>query len=380
LSDTYGNGHDGHLIAYALAYNQTRGLQDLLDSYDQVLLDFPGVTFALFLRAVVFGVIRDPLTAEMVATIAASLALATDPERPAPYMDTDLLNIQSAILGNHVGNGRILLVPHSQGNLYANIVYDRLITDGPQQVDVGSIGIMAVATPASNVRGTGSKYVTSDNDRVINGVRFVFSNTLPPTITIPVVDRLGHNFIDVYLTNLFSKATIVEEMSLVLSSLTSRTGPLPNIWLRSNSVLYYCPPTNFYYWQSCWFSIPAGTPWRVMDENVIRYSVAGGDDALRVGAVSELADVTRAHAVGCYSLFLDDMLRQKKYGIEPYHVIPGCGAAYPWQAPYGRADAAWVIYSSDGVRYEEFSEPYIDIRGSTESYRVETFAVCRRPM
>jgi len=117
-----------------------------------------------------------------------------------------------------------------------------------------------------------------------------------------------------------------------------------------------------------------------MDENVIRYSVAGGDDALRVGAVSELADVTRAHAVGCYSLFLDDMLRQKKYGIEPYHVIPGCGAAYPWQAPYGRADAAWVIYSSDGVRYEEFSEPYIDIRGSTESYRVETFAVCRRPM
>ena len=45
LIQVYGNSHNGHLIAYALAYNPTRGLPtDLYRSMLQVIADFPGAT------------------------------------------------------------------------------------------------------------------------------------------------------------------------------------------------------------------------------------------------------------------------------------------------------------------------------------------------
>ena len=43
----YDNWHSGHLIAYALAYNQTRGVvRDIADSASQVVRDVAGATYA----------------------------------------------------------------------------------------------------------------------------------------------------------------------------------------------------------------------------------------------------------------------------------------------------------------------------------------------
>ena len=327
LRDVYGNAHDGHLISYNLAYNQTRGLQDLLDTYDQVVLDFPGATFAAFIRAVVLGVITDPLTAEIVATIAARLATVYDPERPSPYLDSDLLAIETAIRGGHAWNGRMLIVPHSQGTLYANLVHDRLIAAGPQQVEAGSVGIMAVAAPASNVRGTGSTYVTSSNDRVISGVRFVFNNTLPATYTIPVIDSLGHNFIGVYLNpqQPFSRATIVEEMSRVLSQLTARVAVAdPGVFAYAHASVWWddCNRTSYPY--GCWFQ---GTQWF---EPVMHSWVPGNPSYYAVtaaGTYEQATQLAAANAAACQALGEAELARLRVANPNdafPFVVIPGC--------------------------------------------------------
>lgn len=95
---------------------------------------------------------------------------------------------------------KLLLVGHSQGALYANSMYEYITTHG---APVRSVGVYAVATPASYVAGGGA-YITSSEDEVIAGVRTIAKRTgapapLPSTIRIPNnLDRydleLGHTF------------------------------------------------------------------------------------------------------------------------------------------------------------------------------------------
>ncbi len=108
----------------------------------------------------------------------------------------------------------VLLIPHSQGNLYANNLYKKLTTD--EGYNQSNLSIYGIASPAaSNLGDYISKtsynnpgYITSSNDGVINGLR-VFA-ALPPqqtvaaaNITIPVNagEITGHGLIDTYLAN-----------------------------------------------------------------------------------------------------------------------------------------------------------------------------------
>ena len=96
---------------------------------------------------------------------------------------------------------KLLLVGHSQGNFYANDLYDQLASQ-PGGVPSESIGVYGVATPAGRVAG-GGKYITSDTDSIINSliVKLINTYVLPPNIHIPLQagDGNGHSFSDVYL-------------------------------------------------------------------------------------------------------------------------------------------------------------------------------------
>jgi len=96
---------------------------------------------------------------------------------------------------------KLLLVGHSQGNFYANDLYDQLASQ-PGGVPSQSIGVYGVASPASRVAGEG-KYITSDTDSIINSliVKLINTYVLPPNIHIPLQagDGNGHSFSDVYL-------------------------------------------------------------------------------------------------------------------------------------------------------------------------------------
>jgi hypothetical protein len=94
---------------------------------------------------------------------------------------------------------RVLVVGHSQGNLYANSAYTNLAYD-ENNLPMEAFGIVAVATPSGLVAG-GGPYITRDDDLVIDAVRWFFSGTLDGNISNSNSnsDWKNHSFIDAYL-------------------------------------------------------------------------------------------------------------------------------------------------------------------------------------
>jgi hypothetical protein len=94
---------------------------------------------------------------------------------------------------------RVLVVGHSQGNLYANSAYTNLAYD-ENNLPMEAFGIVAVATPSGLVAG-GGPYITRDDDLVIDAVRWFFSGTLDGNISNSNAnsDWKNHSFIDAYL-------------------------------------------------------------------------------------------------------------------------------------------------------------------------------------
>ena len=94
---------------------------------------------------------------------------------------------------------RVLVVGHSQGNLYANSAYTNLAYD-ENNLPMDAFGIVAVATPSGRVAG-GGPYITRDDDLVINSVRIFYPGTLDGNITNSNTssDWKNHSFIDAYL-------------------------------------------------------------------------------------------------------------------------------------------------------------------------------------
>ncbi len=135
--------------------------------------------------------------------------------------DYDLVEmIKSA--SEKVTTQKLLLVPHSQGNFYANSFYD-VVAGQTGGIPKGSIGVYGVATPAGRVAGGGG-WLTSDTDKVIAGIvaRTPFKKIMTPNIHIELQvgdDPLGHNFSDVYLKYLRGK--IVTDIKSALNKLSS---------------------------------------------------------------------------------------------------------------------------------------------------------------
>ncbi len=88
---------------------------------------------------------------------------------------------QAAQVGAVLAEGRkLLLVGHSQGALYANSTYDKLVAD---QVPVGGLELALVGSAANRVAGGGG-YITSRNDGTINLLRWVASCS-PANVNLP---------------------------------------------------------------------------------------------------------------------------------------------------------------------------------------------------
>jgi hypothetical protein len=100
-------------------------------------------------------------------------------------------------------NSNVVLVPHSQGNFYANASLNLLLAHSTiARKHLFSVGI---ATP-SNKLLPNSSYFTSSNDSLIASIRLSgeispLLSVLPSNITIPYShdDKIGHGFIESYL-------------------------------------------------------------------------------------------------------------------------------------------------------------------------------------
>jgi len=382
LALRYGNAHDEHLLRYGLAYNRTNWIiADVQQAYAQLLASYPGIGFRQWLRAVATGIWPESLPAEAIAEIVGSFGLLLGLDRPIPTSDPDLARMLSEIGGSHSPNGRMLIVPHSQGNFYAATIYDQITRGaaGPfLTIPVGQIDVVAVAVPGprETLRGTGH-YVTARRDLVINTIRLLVPTTLPSTANVARADFQGHSFIGNYLSQETSRSQIVAKMATALSSLTSSAVP-PTRWLNSSATYIVCGPPAYPYgsppWLCYWgehgnFSAP-----------MVRYSVAGiGPEVFRYGSLSEIEPLARAHAQGCYDRFVADRIDQV-LTERTYRDIPGCGYGYPFSSPNGRPDTAWIVYSSDavGTRTNVVSADNPWEKGTYTMVTVETYPTCRR--
>jgi hypothetical protein len=130
---------------------------------------------------------------------------------------------------------RVLLVSHSQGNLYANQAWSSLFGGGRNSVFVQSLGNVQVATPASVISSSQilrfgqqlGTWQTFPDDDVIANVRD-FAGALPANL--PAEGKigdpaLGHNFVNAYMrAGSTSFARIVADMKNVARVLVYPTG------------------------------------------------------------------------------------------------------------------------------------------------------------
>ncbi|HLP86305.1 MAG TPA: immunoglobulin-like domain-containing protein [Candidatus Paceibacterota bacterium] len=122
---------------------------------------------------------------------------------------------------------KVLLVAHSQGNFYANNIYDKIV-DVSGGVPKESIQVYGVASPDNRVVG-GGKYLNSDTDWTINKLAKNFLiDILPPNVHISLGknDGDGHSFSDVYMK--YQGDRIVSDIQSLLNKIKPNNTQSPN--------------------------------------------------------------------------------------------------------------------------------------------------------
>lgn len=154
------------------------------------------------------------------------------------------------VIRSRIEAGRrfVIVVPHSQGNLYAEAAYAMLLRDDRKDV-IGRTLVVGVAVPAN--RTPNGSYVTNSKDKVVAGAGRFLREPLPSNVTpcwpsasfcgseISLLGSLRgpdvsfHTFIPAYLSELVTSAErqesfasiVVKLISNAAAELTVRTAP-----------------------------------------------------------------------------------------------------------------------------------------------------------
>jgi len=121
---------------------------------------------------------------------------------------------------------KLLLVAHSQGNLFVNPAYDFAVARAPQS----SIASYHIAPASSTLRGT---HRLADIDLVINALRLQGLSTIPAiNLNLPtdlLADATGHQLVPTYLDpRRPGRATIKSDLESRLNSLTTPANQASN--------------------------------------------------------------------------------------------------------------------------------------------------------
>ncbi|SPP64202.1 hypothetical protein [Nitrospira lenta] len=124
---------------------------------------------------------------------------------------------------------RVVVVPHSQGNLYANAAYDAAVGPSPSPTPAaGALKIVGVATPDTMVKGNG-RYRTSNGDLLIGAINLILPSTLdantnwgpnPILTSFTPLYSGGHSFMG-YLSFDDSRNQILSDIQSSLSEIAA---------------------------------------------------------------------------------------------------------------------------------------------------------------
>jgi len=182
------------LLAFDVAYNGTHTLPlDLLESTVQLLTENTSKFWSFF-----WGLIPAP---DWFTDQVLLLSVALD---NTALVTTDSLKNHVTTYKTKIAEGKkVLLVAHSQGNLFGNQAY-KLLNSSQRQ----SFGMVSVATVDSNVLGAGSPYTTLATDKLILAL-ISAQLVLPTKPMLPNTENLdpepeysmGHAFIESYMAD-----------------------------------------------------------------------------------------------------------------------------------------------------------------------------------
>lgn len=222
LEDIYGNDAANDVkIAYTLFYNTTKGWGDFVETFDQRLKEQDAILqnkFYLFFESLTGGgeysdtiTTSVPLFESFLGAMgkyvsAKSVAVISDTAAYIGNMD----NIEPNTFALHIrqidtilaSGQRLLMVAHSQGNLFANRAYAYFTEKASQQ----NLRVVHVAPASPTLHG---EYTLASLDLVINGLRITFTTVPESNVEIPVYgfrgvsfaddDVTGHGFLEVYM-------------------------------------------------------------------------------------------------------------------------------------------------------------------------------------
>jgi hypothetical protein len=180
-----GTDLDG-VIEYKLSYNPSDGLLlDLLEAFEQTV-QTDWTSFWRYLAGL------DPMP-DFLQDILKEMASAADAAvvQANPAVQKHIANYNTLL---SEGN-KVVLVAHSQGNLFANIAYLGIY---PEYIN--SFGVVSVGTPDNYVAGDGP-YTTLDEDIVIGNVPASLPANINNFFGINWHDWSGHKFADSYMAS-----------------------------------------------------------------------------------------------------------------------------------------------------------------------------------
>lgn len=130
---------------------------------------------------------------------------------------------------------RVLVIAHSQGNLFALHAYEQLAEDESVSNHINGMDILAVATPASRTVGS-QQYVTDIDDHVMNLLRVKHNNVLPGNyfnyVLPPMLPISRHSF-KYYMRTGSATAQAIQR---IVTELTSSL-PFPSGTLGSGAIM-----------------------------------------------------------------------------------------------------------------------------------------------
>jgi len=213
-------------ICYKYVYNQTDSLFDWVEALAQKIREAkPDLSdeevYKMVSKLIMApSIVLAPLIPSPIPTIVLTKILADSIAERVKKAEDDTLKIfTTPIIKKELESNNVLLISHSQGNLFANSIYKRLSEDSSlDKRRLKRFANMQVATPAGRIEALPNSYadyITLKQDRVITpiGTLPIFG-LLPPnietesivennfeTIKYPIYDYdlVGHNFRKVYL-------------------------------------------------------------------------------------------------------------------------------------------------------------------------------------
>jgi hypothetical protein len=185
-------------LQFDFVYNQTQGIAlDIYESYRQLSRDEPTNFWLIGAQLLISST---PLLYAQAFLDAASVI------DPNVYLDQPDLNmtLQKYRAELFSAGHKVVVVSHSQGNLYANEAFKELYNppNGQTPLTTKSFGIVAVATPANFVAGyaAGQELYTTNTEDIIQRVPQALQGNITDSCGDDV--ELCHNFIGTYLTRI----------------------------------------------------------------------------------------------------------------------------------------------------------------------------------